>query len=1358
MYCSPYAAAPTVGQATYNSSPHENVKSAFSIPPAHSSTSYLPSVYPNTGIPGTPHHPNVHGTLQNRNWPVLRPTYMPMEAKDTVHFQQRFHYNFSTCPMTFYDSCTQICHSVDHYPYPKRPRIDGGKLKTMTKNSREKAASKVSQKKRTARRKPLASPPPLIRKCEVNSGNDDKKHKTPHLEDPAETKFCTTDKSLKKYSDTTREISKSDEGLTNVFVAESSIRREEFPMSGFQSEPSAEVGTYRKVKGRQKKNTPSEYAKRDTSPLNNNQNDESTSSDGGHKGCEDDYTWFQQPNKPDVEMECSTRSTHHWTPLEETRYRMAMNEDSHQKRRLSFSAKLQHDSAMVRNDNCCDGDVSQGGPNSPQGKKRQTMTLTRQQTLNTSPKDCREKGGVSSDNKTAINDDNAKYPAMSSLEQGEWHTELFERQPHRQLKHSSSMPNDVIHPQLLYYPPSKTNAHRGRSKSCDDTRNLTLKSHASTDKFHKPEGSSYKTQLMQSEKPREQGFKNKFAEYNAVPNCSPTKRRYQQSDFVVCDGDQTSNNVQTNGNEMSSVSSYGVSSKSATQADVRASYQSMPNDSTKSNLNRLPYERHVREQTIEMDQTRTTMTFARPTSLQKSNVSSGSKRGSGMPSNRQNQLLSRQQSCDRIHTPRYSDPSQNTTSSFNNDLSREQCRKSSPVANPDNPNIKTLRQDQNGKSSLTARKDSFNSSGVISLNEFEYDAVPNCSPTKRRYQQSDFVVCDGDQTSHNVQKNGDGMSTVSSHGVSSKSATQVDVRASFQSMPNDSTKSNLNKLPCERHVSEQTIEMDQTRTTMTFARPTSLQRSNLSSGSGKHGSGMPSNRQNQLLLRQQSCDRIHTPRYSDPSQNATSSFNNDVSREQCRKSSPVANPVNPKVKMLRQDQNGKSSLTAREDSVNSSGVISLNELQKRRVKLSEDQNRSNDRPRFDFNDEKDVSLDPIDVVRVKFQEELKRPSTHYHSKLTDTERFEGHQIPIDLPCDEHHRQQKRRFSTSETTVVQCPHNQEPMGELMRYQGQEDHSSNRKLPTPNCENNTSPIHTIEPRVTSGDCDQAIDTLQVQQICSDSRNLPPLPSGSDWDNIDSGCGGYAIDHNALPRIVAVHSIVTEDEALKESNLFSATDKKYWSDLLQKLTVNVNEDSNFQPGKPRKIVKASHTNNLVNRSQVDTVKDVQDVTYRAEKDYSSQQESLNAANLYSNVKKWTLLKYLSSPSKELTIEVKGPMECVEVDEAERKQQSPRRKLTVSELSKKILYTRERIKKEAIPWKKKLLFSLEATFIRRLRKTEKETGEKADIVIDEDKEKEESKEENAEKVKCNKPGRKKKIVRKGVKSRAAIMTKECA
>lgn len=232
-----------------------------------------------------------------------------------------------------------------------------------------------------------------------------------------------------------------------------------------------------------------------------------------------------------------------------------------------------------------------------------------------------------------------------------------------------------------------------------------------------------------------------------------------------------------------------------------------------------------------------------------------------------------------------------------------------------------------------------------------------------------------------------------------------------------------------------------------------------------------------------------------------------------------------------------------------------------------------------------------------------------------------------------------------------------------------------------------------------------------------------------------------------------------ALQESDtsLFSATDKKNWSDLLQKLTVNGNENSNFRPGKPGKISKASHTNNLVNRSQVDTVKDVQDVTYPAEKDYSSQQESLNAANLYSNVKKWTLLKYFSSPSKELTIEVKGPMECVEVDEAERKQQSPRRKLTVSELSKKILYTRERIKKETIPWKKKLLFSLEATFIRRLRKTEKETGEKADIVIDEDKGKEESKEENAEKVKCNKQGRKKKIVTKGVKSRA-IMTKECA
>ena len=1096
----------------------------------------MPSVHPNTAIPNTTHHPNVHSTLPNRNRPVLRPTYMPMETRDTVHFQQRFHYNFSACPMTFYDSHTQICHSFGHYPYPKKPRIDGGKLKTMTKNSRQKVTPRVSQKKRTARRKPLPSPPPLIRKCEVNSGFDDKKGKTPNLEDPAEKIFFTTDKSLERHSDTTRETPKLEKGLTNTFVVESPIKRNEFSMSGFESEPNREVATSNKVKGQQKKNTPRGH---DTSPLDNKQNDESTACDGGRKG-----TWYQQPNN--VEMESSTRSTQHWTPLEEARHHMATNEDSHQKRRMSFSVKLQHDSSMVLNDNSCDDDVSQGGQHSPQGKKRHTMTLNRQQTLNTPPKDCRENGIVSSDNKTTINDESAKYSAMSSLEQRECHTELFERQPHMQLKHSSSLPNDMMHPQLLYYPPSKTNAQMGRSKSCDDTQgNFTFKSQASTTKFHRPEVSSYKSQLMQSENAREQGFKNKFTEYN----------------------------------------------------------------------------------------------------------------------------------------------------------------------------------------------------------------VPICSPTERQYQRSNVVVCDGAQTSHNVQKSGDEMPSVSSHGFRNKSTTQADLTASYQSVSNDSSKSNVTRFPCERHVRGQTMEMDQTRATITFARPT-LQTSNVSSESGKDGSILPSNLQNQLFSRQQSCDRIHTPIYSDPNQNATLR-NNYLPREQCRKLSPVANPNNPKLETLRQGQNGKHSMVARKDSFNRSGIISLNELQKRRVKLSEDQNRPNNRPRFDFNGGKDVSHNPIDVASVTFQDQPIRPSTHYHCKLTDTERFGGHQIPTDLPCDEHCRQQKRRFSTNKTTVVQCPHSLKPMGEQMRYQGQEDHYSNRKLSTPTCENKTSPIHTAGTRSTSGGCDQAVDTLHVQQTCSESRNLPPLPSGSDWDNIDSGCGGYAIDHNALPRIVAVHSIVTQDEALQESgtDLFSATDKKYWSDLLQKLTVNVNEDSNFQPGKTRKIFKESHTNNIVDQSQMDTVKDI---TYPVDKDYSSQQEGSNAANLYSNVKKWTLLKYLSSPSKELTIEVKGPMECVEDDETETKQHSPRRKLTVSELSKKILYTRERIKKETIPWKKKLLFSLEATFIRRLRKTEKETGEKADIVIDEEKGKEESNEENAEKVKCNNRERKKKIApTKGPKPRA-IITKE--
>lgn len=52
------------------------------------------------------------------------------------------------------------------------------------------------------------------------------------------------------------------------------------------------------------------------------------------------------------------------------------------------------------------------------------------------------------------------------------------------------------------------------------------------------------------------------------------------------------------------------------------------------------------------------------------------------------------------------------------------------------------------------------------------------------------------------------------------------------------------------------------------------------------------------------------------------------------------------------------------------------------------------------------------------------------------------------------------------------------------------------------------------------------------------------------------------------------------------------------------------------------------------------------------------------------------------------------------------------LQQLAKKVIETRERYTMEKIPWKKKILKSLEAVLMKRLRKIEKDTGEKANLV----------------------------------------------
>ena len=60
------------------------------------------------------------------------------------------------------------------------------------------------------------------------------------------------------------------------------------------------------------------------------------------------------------------------------------------------------------------------------------------------------------------------------------------------------------------------------------------------------------------------------------------------------------------------------------------------------------------------------------------------------------------------------------------------------------------------------------------------------------------------------------------------------------------------------------------------------------------------------------------------------------------------------------------------------------------------------------------------------------------------------------------------------------------------------------------------------------------------------------------------------------------------------------------------------------------------------------------------------------------------------------------------------PKKRPSTEELCKKISNTRERMMSEKIPWKKKVLLRLQMVLLKRLRKTELETGEKATLDVD--------------------------------------------
>jgi len=387
-------------------------------------------------------------------------------------------------------------------------------------------------------------------------------------------------------------------------------------------------------------------------------------------------------------------------------------------------------------------------------------------------------------------------------------------------------------------------------------------------------------------------------------------------------------------------------------------------------------------------------------------------------------------------------------------------------------------------------------------------------------------------------------------------------------------------------------------------------------------------------------------------------------------------------------------------------VTSLNDLLKRRTDATEGKQRANFS--FDETQRKEAALFQNKNAHTQSSpcQEERRKATIFQS-MGNVKSFEDNQKARKSECDENRRMGTTRFPNEITNM-----------------------ENKALN-----------------------DQATDTSKTQQTCRSPCTMLLPPDEDELDDMDSSCGGYAIDHSSLPKIVAVHSIVKRDETRgADQSRLSSSDKIHWNDLLKKLNSemsNFKEDIEFQESKPEMTPEVSTTNDLQSLSKGSKVIDNQkqrepfpgdrNVTVSPKKDSITQPESLNEGKINESLSQWTMWEYLSPSSKNVAIHVTNPSAYAETG---RKTQLPRKKPTVPELSKKILITRERIKKETIPWKKKLLYSLEAILTKRLRRTEKETGEKASISFEEGKVKEELKEKkNGQKERRNSQEGKEKI-----------------
>ena len=568
----------------------------------------------------------------------------------------------------------------------------------------------------------------------------------------------------------------------------------------------------------------------------------------------------------------------------------------------------------------------------------------------------------------------------------------------------------------------------------------------------------------------------------------------------------------------------------------------------------------------------------------------------------------------------------------------------------------------------------------------DYGGVPKCCPTSCQSLPCKSVS----PYNRSMQTNDDfvfsGPSRRNTNNNSTRATDQIPYKPS---VTNDNPTTNMRNSESEQQITRQPVVLDQPRKTTTPA--TQYDRNTDTSITS------PVQRYQQF-----SNEKTHNITNVDRNQDQMGPRTQyqEACRNRCHDSVSVSRDETTNGSNLLQGPKRKSLCS------DSNFVTSLNDLLKRRTDATERQQRAN----------------------FSFDETQRKEATLFQNKNAHTQ---------SSPCQEERRK---------ATIFQSMGNVKSVEDNQKASKSEC-DENRRMGTTRFPNE---ITNMENKALN---DQATDTSKTQQTCHSPCPMLLPPDEDELDDMDGSCGGYAIDHSSLPKIVAVHSIVKRDDTRgADQSRLSASDKIYWNDLLKKLN---SEMSNFKEGietqesKPEMTPEVSTTNDLRsllkgskvidNQKQREPFPGDRNVTFSPKKDSITQPESLNEGKTNESISQWTMWEYLSPSSRNVAIHVTNPSAYAET---ERKTQLPRKKPTVPELSKKILITRERIKKETIPWKKKLLYSLEAILTKRLRKTEKETGVKASISFEEGKVKEELKEKkNGQKERRNSQEGKEKI-----------------